>query len=229
VTTLAGNGSAGFADGPCAAARFNFGGVANVGLAIEPSTGLLLIADAANARLRALSQASATVTTFSGNGTWNLLYNGLWVRLLGLEGLFPAAYPFDAMIDDHLAYLHAYQRLTWCVPLFAGDAFSKWDWLMWTSALNFKGGQPGAFAQWTMDSFFQWANQSLPRPDGLSNPPLSDFPMCTGPEAHPAGFRARPVMGALWAPLWVTSPPPASAREQAKVRLFIAQAAAGSQ
>ena len=72
VATLAGNGSAGFADGPCTTARFNFGGVTNVGLAIEPSTGLLLIADAANARLRALSHsgigASCSVTTFSGSG-----------------------------------------------------------------------------------------------------------------------------------------------------------------
>ena len=167
-------------------------------------------------------------SSFAGNGTWNLLYNGLWVRLLGLEGLFPAAYPFDAMVEDHLAYLHHYQRLTWCVPLFAGDKFSKWDWLMWAAALNYKGGVPGEFAQWTMGTFYQWANQTLPRPDGLSNPPLSDFPMCTGPGAQPAGFRARPVMGALWAPLWVTSPPPASAREQAKVRQFIAQAAAAA-
>ena len=167
-------------------------------------------------------------SSFAGNCTWNLLYNGLWVRLLGLEGLFPAAYPFDAMVEDHLAYLHHYQRLTWCVPLFAGDKFSKWDWLMWAAALNYKGGVPGEFAQWTMGTFYQWANQTLPRPDGLSNPPLSDFPMCTGPGAQPAGFRARPVMGALWAPLWVTSPPPASAREQAKVRQFIAQAAAAA-
>ena len=151
------------------------------------------------------------------------------MRLLGLEGLFPASYPFDEMIDDHLSYLFEYQRLEWCVPLFAGDTFSKWDWLMWSSALNYTRDAepvPGPFAQWTMGSFYAWANVSVARADGLSNPPLTDFPYCTGPLARPAGFRARPVMGALWAPLWITSPPPASAREQAKTRDFIARAAA---
>ena len=160
-----------------------------------------------------------------GKGTWNLLYNGLFIRLLGLEALFPAAYPFDAMIDDHLTYLYEYQRLEWCVPLFVGNTFSKWDWLMWTSALNYtRDAEPvrGPFAQWTMDSFYAWTNVSVARADGLSNPPLPDFPFCTGPTARPASFRARPVMGALWAPLWITSPPPAAAREQARTRNFIA-------
>jgi hypothetical protein len=166
-----------------------------------------------------------------GKGTWNLLYNGLFIRLLGLESLFPAAYPFNVMIDDHLTYLYEYQRLEWCVPLFVGNTFSKWDWLMWTSALNFtRDAEPvrGPFAQWTMDSFFAWTNVSVARPDGLSNPPLSDFPYCTGPAAQPASFRARPVLGALWAPLWITAPPPAAAREQAKARDFIRQAAAAA-
>jgi hypothetical protein len=48
-------------------------------------------------------------STFHGNGTWNLLYNGLWVRLLGLEGLFPPAYPFETMMDDR-------QRAAACRP-----------------------------------------------------------------------------------------------------------------
>src|SRR5512143_2109707 len=64
VTTLAGSGSAGFADGSGAAASFD----TPLGLTIGPD-GNLYVADALNFYIRKVSPAG-DVTTFFGDGTW---------------------------------------------------------------------------------------------------------------------------------------------------------------
>lgn len=63
VTTLAGSGSSGFADGTGAAAQF----ATPIGIAIHPSTGDLYVADSGNHRIRRVTQAGV-VTTFAGTG-----------------------------------------------------------------------------------------------------------------------------------------------------------------
>lgn len=66
VTTVAGNGTSGYADGPGASARFNNPS----GIALDPG-GDVLIADTGNHRIRKLhvDGATATVTTIAGAGT----------------------------------------------------------------------------------------------------------------------------------------------------------------
>jgi RHS repeat-associated protein len=63
VSTLAGNGTAGFADGPGASAQFNN----PHGVAVD-SAGVVYVADTANNRIRRVS-SDGTVSTLAGDGT----------------------------------------------------------------------------------------------------------------------------------------------------------------
>lgn len=66
VRTLAGSaGQYGFADGPLMTSKFN----APAGVAVDPSTGLVWVADQGNAAIRAYSLSSQTVSTPVGGGT----------------------------------------------------------------------------------------------------------------------------------------------------------------
>jgi len=63
ITTLAGNGTAGFADGAAATAQFNFPREIDL---LDDST--LLVADSDNHRVRRVDLATGTVSTFAGTG-----------------------------------------------------------------------------------------------------------------------------------------------------------------
>jgi hypothetical protein len=62
VTTLAGSGSAGYADGPAASARFN----EPVCLAVHPVTGDIYVTEAGSHCIRKISADGTTVSTFKG-------------------------------------------------------------------------------------------------------------------------------------------------------------------
>ena len=64
VTTLAGSGTAGSADGTGAAARFNV----PYGVAIAPDGSTALVADMDNSRIRSIALATGEVTTIAGGG-----------------------------------------------------------------------------------------------------------------------------------------------------------------
>ena len=63
VTTLAGSGAEGFADGVGVAAQFN----GPLGIAVAPS-GVLYVSDSRNRRIRQIDPATGTVTTLAGSG-----------------------------------------------------------------------------------------------------------------------------------------------------------------
>lgn len=64
VTTLAGDGTAGYADGSGNAAKFN----APMGIGINPGHDEIYVADARNNRIRVISIATGVVKTFAGDG-----------------------------------------------------------------------------------------------------------------------------------------------------------------
>ncbi|MBK6971048.1 MAG: S-layer homology domain-containing protein [Candidatus Microthrix sp.] len=64
VTTFAGSGTAGFADGPGNTAQFN----ATAGVAVAPG-GTVYVADRYNHRIRAINPTTGAVTTLAGSGT----------------------------------------------------------------------------------------------------------------------------------------------------------------
>ena len=65
VTTLAGSGSAAFADGTGAAASFRY----PRGVAVIPLSGLIVVADTNNNRIRIVDPTSRAVTTLAGSGS----------------------------------------------------------------------------------------------------------------------------------------------------------------
>ncbi len=104
VSTVAGNGQLGFADGVGIAAMFN--GI--TGMAVD-GNGILYVADALNHRIRRIDGQGA-VTTFAGNGTAGLVNNtGTSARFNG-----PYDVATDASNNVYVADVgnHAIRRIT---------------------------------------------------------------------------------------------------------------------
>lgn len=160
---------------------------------------------------------------FIYNETWDdsygLMYNAFWARLLGLEWTIPN---FRAGLTSHYAFLSTVTaNATWCIPLSSMEHDSKWDWLVYTAANAFTNGTggappaPTAFSRNILAQLVFFANTTS------SRFPLTDHPECTGnfpPTA--AADRARPVLGAFFAPLLISSPPPAFVAQRAAIAAF---------
>jgi DNA-binding beta-propeller fold protein YncE len=99
VTTLAGNGTAGFFDGPGATAQFT----GPSGVTVN-SDGTVYVADRGNQRIRAIESTTGQVTTFAGNGTAGFVDGpGATAQFNGPSGVTvdPDGVVYVADFDNH--------------------------------------------------------------------------------------------------------------------------------
>lgn len=115
---------------------------------------------------------------------WGLKYNMLWDKLWNWN-IFNDDYTGDVIATD-IAYYKTKVR-TWGLPLDSRDATGKSDWAAWTAAMTESQADFEAF----MDPEWKWANETVERW------PLSDWHWTDS--RHVRGFRARSVIGGLWA------------------------------
>lgn len=95
----------------------------------------------------------------------------------------------------------------------------QWDWLVYTAATAFTNAtqpQPSAYSAKVLSQLVTYVNTTG------DHFPLSDHPECTG-SAPPraAADRARPVLGAFFAPLLIAAPPPAFVEQRAAISAFL--------
>ena len=119
---------------------------------------------------------------FDKPGTWSQKYNLVWDRVLGLK-LFPQ----EALRKETDFYLRHQQK--YGLPLDSRKTWTKLDWIVWTATLTGSRVDFDALVTpaWT------FLNET---PDRV---PMTDwYHTDTG---KVAGFRARPVVGAVFMPL----------------------------
>lgn len=123
---------------------------------------------------------------FENPNHWGLKYNMLWDKLWGWN-IFNDEYTGDVIATD-IAYYKTKVK-TWGLPLDSRDATGKSDWVAWTAAMTETEADFHAF----MDPEWKWANETTDRW------PLSDWHWTDSKAVR--GFRARSVIGGLWAPV----------------------------
>jgi len=158
---------------------------------------------------------------FIYNETWNdsygLMYNAFWARLLGLENLIPNFY---SSFTAHYNFLQTVTtNATWCIPLSSMEHDSKFDWLTYTAALMYTNSSPplpSSYSTFVLNQVSFFANTTN------GHFPLTDHPECNGnfpPQA--AADRARPVLGAFFAPLLISQPSVNFVQERKKIQDFL--------
>ena len=126
--------------------------------------------------------------------SWPMLYNALWLRVLGFDGLVP-----QALLDTQRDWYAANKMQTYGLPLNSRKLYTKDDWMTFLSALYYTPGAaatPSAFSTSLFDGLYRWANETT------SREALSDWTNTDAPTA--VGFTNRPVYGAMYAPVLVT-------------------------
>jgi len=118
---------------------------------------------------------------YSKPHTWSLKYNLVWQRFFQID-IFP-----EEVSDKELKFYQSVEE-PYGVPLDSRAKFAKLDWLSWVASID---NDPALFEHY-MQTLYQYAN------DTPSRVPLSDwYYTVTGKRR---GFRARPVVGALYMP-----------------------------
>jgi Domain of unknown function (DUF4965)/Domain of unknown function (DUF1793) len=151
------------------------------------------------------------------DGSYGLMYNAFWLRLLGMEDLLPNYYE---SFNSHYNFLQTVTaNATWCIPLSSMEHDSKWDWITYTAATMYtNASQPSAYSTYVLHQLFYFANTTG------SRFPLTDHPECTGnfpPQA--AADRARPVLGAFFSPLLIADPPKKFKEQRLLVKEFLSR------
>lgn len=126
--------------------------------------------------------------------SWSMIYNALWLRVLGLEYLIPSTY-----IDTMGSWYAANKLQKYGLPLNSRKLYTKDDWMTFLAATYYTRSEtpvPSNFSTTLFQGLFHWAN------DTTSRVPLSDWTNTDSPTA--VGFTNRPVYGAMYAPLLVT-------------------------
>jgi Domain of unknown function (DUF1793) len=132
-------------------------------------------------------------------GSWAMQYNLLWFRLLGYDSLLPNQ---QSLLAQQEAWYAKYQMNPYGIPLNSRKTFTKLDWMTFLAATYYNAdGTPSQFSSDLFSSLFAFANETS------SRVPLSDWTNTigtdpTGPTA--VGFMARPVFGAMWAPVLIS-------------------------
>lgn len=127
-----------------------------------------------------------------------MLYNALWLRLLGFDNLLPNQ---DALMAQQRAWYEANAMHQYGLPLNSRKTFTKDDWQTFLAAYYYDNStagampQPSAFSSTLFDSLFRFANETT------SRTPLSDW--TNTDEATAVGFTNRPVYGAMYAPVLI--------------------------
>jgi hypothetical protein len=88
------------------------------------------------------------------------------------------------------------------LPLNSRKLYTKDDWMTFLAATFYTNDTvpvPSAFSNQLFDGFYRWANETT------SRVPVSDW--TNTDSATMAGFQARPVFGAMWAPVLVAQGP----------------------
>jgi len=127
--------------------------------------------------------------------SWAMLYNALWLRLLGYDNLLPNQAAYLTKME---AWYTANQLQQYGLPLNSRALYTKDDWMTFLAATYYTDtvpAQPSAFSNALFTGLFNWANATAVRE------PLSDWTYTNN--LKPAGFRARPVYGAMYAPVLV--------------------------
>ena len=131
--------------------------------------------------------------------SWPMLYNALWLRLFGFDNLLPnQAYYLNTMRDWYAAN----QVQEYGLPLNSRALYTKDDWMTFLAATYYDNStppQPSTFSNTLFDGLFRWANETT------SREAISDWTWTNGPTA--VGFTARPVYGAMYAPVLVQQGP----------------------
>ena len=136
VTTLAGNGTAGFADGIGSDARFNH----PVGLAVAPN-GLVFVADEGNQRIRQIDPASGMVITLAGNATAGFADGvGSAARFNFPQGLAVAASGVLYVADGGNHRIRQFDPLTGAVTTLAGSTQGFADGVGSAAQFDFPSG-----------------------------------------------------------------------------------------
>lgn len=131
--------------------------------------------------------------------SWPMLYNALWLRLFGFDNLLPnQTYYLDTMRDWYAAN----QLQEYGLPLNSRALYTKDDWMTFLAATYYDNStppQPSAFSTTLFNGLFRWANETV------SREAISDWTWTDNPLAQ--GFTARPVYGAMYAPVLVSQGP----------------------